>query len=128
MTKVFKDVSIFMEAAGQTIPPFNADRSSQSDLYMRLIQEEYSELMEAESDSDDVEICDACFDLIWVIVGYMHSRGWSCEGIWDEGSLSNLKKIDKKTGKVVKREDGKVMKPEGWQPPNFSKHVSTLPE
>ena len=26
-------------------------------------------------------------------------------------------------GKVVKREDGKVMKPEGWTPPDLSKFV-----
>jgi predicted HAD superfamily Cof-like phosphohydrolase len=128
MTIVFKEVAVFMKAAGQTIPTCNVDRSIQSDLYMSLIKEEYSELMEAEAVSDDVEICDACFDLIWVIVGYMHSRGWDCEQIWNEGALSNLEKIDRKTGKVIKREDGKVLKPEGWQPPNFSKHVSTLPE
>lgn len=127
MTIVFKEVSVFMEAAGQTIPPSNAERSSQSDLYMRLIQEEYTELMDAEAVSDDVEICDACFDLIWVIVGYMHSRGWPCEQIWNEGALSNLEKIDKKTKKVIKREDGKVMKPDDWQPPNFSKFVSNCP-
>jgi predicted HAD superfamily Cof-like phosphohydrolase len=53
----------------------------------------------------------------------MISRGWDCNAIWDEGSLSNLNKIDKKTGTVIKREDGKVLKPEGWQPPNFSKFV-----
>ena len=59
--------------------------------------------------------------MMWVIVGYMLSRGWDIDRIWDEGALSNLKKIDRATGKVLKREDGKVLKPEGWQPPNFSK-------
>jgi predicted HAD superfamily Cof-like phosphohydrolase len=90
---------------------------------MKLIEEEFSELMEAESASDDTEICDACFDLIWVIVGYMLSRGWSCEQIWDEGAKSNLSKIDPTTGMVIKREDGKILKPEGWKPPDFHKFV-----
>ena len=123
MSKTFTDVHVFMTAAGQDIPPFNANRSDQSDLYMKLIQEEFSELMDAEAVSDDTEICDACFDLMWVIVGYMKSRGWDCENIWDEGAQSNLSKIDPKTGLVRRREDGKILKPEGWQPPNFKKFV-----
>jgi predicted HAD superfamily Cof-like phosphohydrolase len=123
MSKTFTDVTVFMTAAGQSIPPFNANRSDQSDLYMKLIQEEYTELMDAEAVSDDAEICDACFDLMWVIVGYMKSRGWDCENIWDEGAKSNLSKIDSATGKVKKREDGKILKPESWKPPDFAKFV-----
>ena len=123
MSKVFADVHVFMNSAGQDIPPFNANRSTQSDLYMKLIQEEYTELMDAEAVSDDAEICDACFDLMWVIVGYMKSRGWDCEEIWDEGAQSNLSKIDPVTLRVKKRDDGKILKPEGWKPPDFAKFV-----
>lgn len=123
MSKTFTDVAVFMTAAGQSIPPFNANRSTQSDLYMKLIEEEYKELMDAEAVSDDAEICDACFDLMWVIVGYMKSRGWDCEEIWDEGAKSNLSKIDLVTLRVKKREDGKILKPEGWKPPDFAKFV-----
>ena len=123
MSKTFTDVTVFMTAAVQSIPPFNANRSEQSDLYMKLIQEEYTELMDAEAASDDAEICDACFDLMWVIIGYMKSRGWDCENIWDEGAKSNLSKIDKVTMLVKKREDGKILKPEGWKPPDFAKFV-----
>jgi predicted HAD superfamily Cof-like phosphohydrolase len=120
MTKVFTDVATFMTAAGQTI---NQNNQDQADLYLKLIHEEFLEMITAITNSDDVLTIDGCFDTIWVIVGYMLSRGWSCERIWDEGALSNLKKIDKATLKVLKREDGKVLKPEGWQPPDFSKFV-----
>ena len=123
MSKVFSDVHVFMHSAGQTIPPFNANPSAQSDLYFELIKEEYRELMDASIDKNDTEICDACFDLMWVVVGYMKSRGWDCEEIWDEGAQSNLSKIDPVTLKVKKREDGKILKPEGWKPPNFAKFV-----
>lgn len=123
MSKVFADVHVFMHSAGQDVPPFNANRSDQSDLYMKLIQEEYTELMDAEAVSDDAEICDACFDLMWVLVGYMKSRGWDCEEIWDEGAQSNLSKIDPVTLRVKRREDGKILKPEGWKPPDFAKLV-----
>lgn len=120
MTKVFRDVQVFMNAAGQTTTEQNL---TQAQLYKNLIKEEVSEFWEAEAVSDDVEEIDACFDMIWVIVGYMLSRGWNCDEIWDEGALSNLKKIDKATGKVLKREDGKVLKPEGWKSPDFTKFV-----
>lgn len=123
MSKTFTDVTVFMTAAGHSIPPFNANPSKQSDLYLRLIEEEFNELMDAQIQQNDAEICDACFDLMWVIVGYMKSRGWDCENIWDEGAKSNLSKIDKATGKVIKREDGKILKPEGWKPPDFAKFV-----
>ena len=121
MTKVFTDVATFMSAADQTI---GKDNPQQAELYQNLIHEEYLEFLEARQNNDDVLTIDACFDTIWVIVGYMLSRGWDCERIWDEGALSNLKKIDRETKKVLKREDGKVLKPEGWQPPNFSKFVN----
>ena len=120
MSKVFTDVQVFMSAAGQTTNEKNIEQSS---LYHRLICEEYNEYIQAKNANDEVEEIDACFDMIWVIVGYMMSRGWNCSAIWDEGAVSNLRKIDKETRKVLKREDGKVLKPEGWQPPDFSKFV-----
>jgi predicted HAD superfamily Cof-like phosphohydrolase len=120
MSKVFTDVQVFMSAAGHTITENNLN---QAQLYKDLIKEEVSEFWDAEAVSDDVEEIDACFDMIWVIVGYMMSRGWDCNKIWDEGALSNLRKIDKETRKVLKREDGKILKPEGWQPPEFTKFV-----
>jgi hypothetical protein len=36
---------------------------------------------------------------------------------------TNLAKIDKETGKVRKREDGKVLKPLGWKPPELAQFV-----
>jgi predicted HAD superfamily Cof-like phosphohydrolase len=36
---------------------------------------------------------------------------------------TNFAKIDKDTGKVRKREDGKVLKPLGWEPPNLAEYV-----
>ena len=120
MTKVFTDVEVFMRSAGQTS---RQDNLPQAELYKSLIKEEFTEFWEAEYDNNSVEMLDACFDMIWVIVGYMHSRGWDCEAAWDEGAKSNLSKIDPTSGRVIKREDGKILKPEGWKPPDFSKFV-----
>lgn len=124
MSKVFTDVAVFLKAVGQETPAIPQKIvSAQAQLYKNLIAEEVEEFWEAEAVSDDVEEIDACFDMIWVIVGYMKSRGWDCEQIWDEGAKSNLSKIDPATGLVRRREDGKILKPEGWKPPDFAKFV-----
>jgi predicted HAD superfamily Cof-like phosphohydrolase len=88
-----------------------------------LIEEEYIEFNDAIDANDEVEQLDACMDMIWVILGYCYMRGWDVKGAWNEVALSNLKKIDPKTKKVTKNENGKVMKPEGWTPPNLKKFV-----
>ena len=33
---------------------------------------------------------------------------------------TNFAKINPETGKVIKREDGKVLKPKGWEAPNLN--------
>jgi predicted HAD superfamily Cof-like phosphohydrolase len=118
MSKTFTDVQMFMLASGQTV---NTNNEEQSQLYHSLINEEYNEFVDARNKKNEVETLDACFDMMWVIIGYMLSKGYDVEGAWDEGSKSNLAKIDEVTGKVIKRADGKVLKPEGWQKPDFSK-------
>jgi predicted HAD superfamily Cof-like phosphohydrolase len=123
MTKVFTDVAIFLKACGQEYPVTPSPQNDLSKLYLKLIHEEYNEFKEALVEDNDTEQLDACFDMMWVIIGYMKSRGWDCENSWDEGAMSNLAKIDDATGKVIRREDGKILKPEGWKPPNFAKFV-----
>jgi len=41
------------------------------------------------------------------------------EGAWKEVMATNFAKIDRQLGKVRKREDGKVLKPAGWEPPKL---------
>jgi len=120
ITNFNKDVKTFMKAAGQTTTEVN---QPQSDLYYNLIKEEIAELHTSMDIGDKPEIIDACFDSIWVILGYMNSLGLDVDGIWKEGAANNLIKIDKETGLVTKRADGKILKPETWTPPNFQQFV-----
>ena len=120
ITNFNKDVKTFMKAAGQTTTTVN---QPQSDLYYNLIKEEIAELHTSMAIGDKPEIIDACFDSIWVILGYMNSLGLDVDGIWKEGAANNLIKIDKNTGLVTKREDGKILKPTTWRPPNFQQFV-----
>jgi len=123
MSKVFTDVQMFMRACDHITPTDPSEPSSLSELYKSLIDEEYTEFLEAYDNGNDAEQLDACFDMICVIVAYAKTRGWDIDKAWDEGAKSNLYKIDQASGRVIRREDGKILKPKGWEPPNFAKFV-----
>lgn len=108
------DVAKFMYACDQN----GKDFGSQAELYVDLIIEEFKELVKAYGDRDIVEVADACADLKWVIEGLEHTLNIPQQAVWDEVARSNLSKIGK-DGKVHKRADGKVLKPEGWTPPDI---------
>jgi len=117
------DVATFMRAGEQNVETKNAGfypgRIDQADLYFELVQEEFDELKEAVIKKDIVETADACADLIWVVEGLMYSLGIDPQTVWDEVTKSNNSKtVD---GKLVKRDDGKVLKPETFRPPNIQK-------
>jgi predicted HAD superfamily Cof-like phosphohydrolase len=88
-----------------------------------LIQEELNELWAANSAADKVECLDALIDILVVTIGAIHSMGADAEGAWKEVMRTNFAKIDKETGKVRKREDGKVLKPLGWRAPELKTYL-----
>jgi len=94
-----------------------------SDLYAKLIEEEFNEFKKALLDEDNIEQLDACMDMIWVILGYCHMKNFKVSQAWDEVAKSNFAKVDKATGKVMRRADGKILKPEGWKPPDLKEYV-----
>jgi predicted HAD superfamily Cof-like phosphohydrolase len=117
---VFKDQEKFMKACGQTTDQYN---ENQFKLYVKLIEEECRELAVAIENNDKVEILDALEDIMVVTAGAIHSAGFDGEGGWKEVMRSNFDKIDKETGMVRKREDGKVLKPLGWTAPDLRSFV-----
>ena len=121
MSNVFRDQAKFMNACGQTVGKRNQD---QFDLYLKLILEEVSELQTAVDDNDLVEQLDALIDIMVVTVGAVQSLGVDGEGAWKEVMSTNFAKIDSLTGRVRKREDGKILKPVGWRPPELSKYIN----
>jgi predicted HAD superfamily Cof-like phosphohydrolase len=120
MTNPFRDQAKFMTASDQTVGELN---QKQYQLYLDLMEEEWAELKVALTDNDRVEQLDALLDFIVVTIGAIHSGGFDGEGGWREVIGTNLAKIDKETGKVRKREDGKVLKPLGWVPPELGQFV-----
>jgi predicted HAD superfamily Cof-like phosphohydrolase len=114
MTNPFRDQEKFMRACDQSVDGFD---EAQYNMYKSLIDEEFKELQEA---SDMEAELDALIDILVVTIGAIHSAGFNGEGAWKEVMNTNFAKIDKETGKVRKREDGKVLKPLGWVAPNLT--------
>jgi predicted HAD superfamily Cof-like phosphohydrolase len=117
MTNPFRDQEKFMQACDQSVGEFN---EAQYQLYCNLISEEFNELVASKTKVDDL---DALIDILVVTIGAIHSLGVDAEGAWKEVMRTNFAKIDRDTGKVRKREDGKVLKPQGWTPPELAPFV-----
>lgn len=116
MTNIFEDQKRFMLACDQTVGEFDP---KQYRMYVNLVKEEWHELKDAVKDSNRVEQLDALIDILVVATGALHSMGVDAEAAWNEVMQTNFAKIDPETGKVKKRKDGKVLKPEGWEPPKL---------
>jgi len=117
MTNPFKDIDTFQTACDQEPSEANYD------MYLGLIAEEYTELADAIAADDQVEQLDALVDILVVTMGAIRAGGFDGEGAWKEVMDTNFAKIDPDTGKVRKREDGKVLKPEGWKAPELAQFV-----
>jgi predicted HAD superfamily Cof-like phosphohydrolase len=125
----FRDQEKFMKACDQSV----TGDEKQFRMYLDLIREEYKELLVAQGlddehnqvgEVDPVETVDALIDILVVTIGALHSMGADAEGAWKEVMRTNFSKVDIKTGKVRKREDGKVLKPIGWVAPNLAPYIT----
>lgn len=121
MTNPFKDQEKFMVASDQSVDKMN---QQQFNMYLRLIEEEAEELNQGIRNNNRTEVLDALTDILVVTIGAIHSAGFDAEGAWNEVMRTNFAKIDPETGKVRKREDGKVLKPEGWTPPDLKQFTT----
>ena len=117
---MFTDVRAFQRAVGQRVgekPEFPS--KEERDLRKKLLAEEYSEYVVAEYHNDLVEVADALADMIYIVCGTAVSYGIPLDDIFEEVHASNMAKLV--DGKVIRRADGKIQKPEGWQPPDIER-------
>jgi len=121
MTNPFRDQEKFMKACDQKVDAYSI---SQYKMYLNLIDEEHRELQEAVEADDLTEQLDALIDILVVTIGAIHSAGFDGEGAWKEVMATNFAKIDRETGRVRKREDGKVLKPDGWTAPDLKGYLT----
>jgi predicted HAD superfamily Cof-like phosphohydrolase len=95
------------------IPEFPADEIV--DLRKRLVEEELSELIQALDTRDMIEVADGIADSIYVLIGMALSFGIPLAEVWTEVQRTNMSKEGGST-----RADGKILKPEGWKPPDIA--------
>ena len=115
---MFTDVRDFHKAFGQRIgekPEFPDE--DERKLRVKLLKEEFIEYMDGESFNDLVEVADALADIIYIACGTAVSYGIPLDDVFAEVHRSNMAKLV--DGKVIRREDGKIQKPEGWTPPDI---------
>jgi predicted HAD superfamily Cof-like phosphohydrolase len=115
----YTDVRDFHQAFGQRIGEYPSipEDVNERELRMSLLEEEVNEYFDAEEKADIVEIADALADIIYIACGTAVSYGIPLDEVFKEVHNSNMSKLV--DGKVIRREDGKVQKPEGWKPPDI---------
>jgi len=121
---MYTDVLHFMKACG------HEPSHKLVALYHDLVAEEVGELEvgiakfnAAESKEELIaakaETLDAICDSIWVLIGLARAMDLPLDWGWDEVAITNFKKIDPELGIVRRDENGKIMKPERWVPPDM---------
>jgi len=94
-------------------------------LEYKMAKEELDEYVEACEDNDKVEILDAIVDQLYLLVGRAYKHGISPKTLqeaYEEVHRSNMSKLTD-SGKVLKRDDGKIIKSANFTPPDLKKFV-----
>jgi len=120
MSNMFIDVKEFQTAVGQKVgtkPEF--PEPEERELRLRLLKEEYEEYIQGECRNDLENIAKELADIIYIVCGTAVSYGIPLDRVFDEVHRSNMAKLV--DGKPVRRADGKILKPDGWKPPNINK-------
>ena len=115
----FELVGDFMESMEQDVlirPSFPED--SVQKLRLDLIEEELDELQYGIDNQDMIELADALTDLLYVVYGAGHAFGIDLDECFKEVHQSNLSKLGPDF-RPIKREDGKVLKPDTYFPPDL---------
>lgn len=123
------DVHNFMKACG------HEPSHKLVSLYHELVREEIGELEEAmsaynasenqqEEAQASADALDAICDSIWVLIALAKAMNLPLEWGWDAVASTNLKKIDPELGIVNRDQNGKIMKPDRWVPPDMLRIVN----
>lgn len=107
-------------------PVFDVEKACQFSndrkLRLSLLKEEFEEYVQAEEENDIVAVADALADMLYIIFGTAHAYNIPLDEIFSEVHSTNMAKVGK-NGKVERREDGKILKPKGWKPPQIAKMI-----
>lgn len=122
MRDSFEEVVEMCIAFGQQVQeqPALPNEKEVRSLRIKLLLEEVQEYLTAEGADDLIGVADALGDIAVIIFGTAAAYGIPLPEVFDEIHRSNMAKVSEH-GSVIRREDGKILKPEGWTPPNIEK-------
>lgn len=116
---MFGDIYLFHSKAGAYIgmKP-KVPQLEVVQLREKLIEEEYREVVDALHSENLASIAQELVDLIVVTLGTAVSYGIDLNQVWNLVQKANMAKVG-----GPKREDGKILKPEGWQRPDVATEI-----
>ena len=134
MASMQYDVETFMRMCGQEVKTHPEAPSAEIvTLRKNLIYEEVmglGELFDSMDKGDLVGIADGIADVLYVVLGTAAAYGIDAQACFDEAHRSNMTKAtwDERTQTfvVIKREDGKILKPDTFVPADFGKVLKEL--
>ena len=108
-----KKVKEFTQACNDSLPnrPQQLDKNAVK-FITQMVKDELKELEEA---SNIIDQADAFVDMMYYICDAAVRNGINLDPIFEIVHHSNMNKVI--NGKVKRREDGKIMKPNNWIPP-----------
>lgn len=114
-----------------TITPAQRDHLGVLSNTLRMFSKEFKQGLH-EGDilrANHADLIDADFDLAWVSVAAVYSTSIAGHLAIAHGTHTNLAKFPVINGErvCIKDENGKIKKPEGWQPPDFTPYVDPTP-
>ncbi|GEL74639.1 hypothetical protein [Myxococcus virescens] len=113
---MLEEVLEYAAASGVEVSAMGCDIADVSDLDVRAVP-----WMEP----DLTRMAHEATDALYLTLGTLVTMGAPARECFDEVAQANLRKAP--GGKAEIRDDGKVMKPAGWVPPNVGRVLETLP-
>lgn len=104
----------FTKACSENLPEIPNEMTPSDILFIKeMVNDELDELEVAKTIGEQA---DALVDAVIYIFDMANRKGINLMPIFDIVHNANMKKVV--NGKVIRRPDGKILKPEGWQKPD----------
>jgi len=91
---------------------------NESEILIKILNQQLQERKNRKVEHLLSDQADALGDMIYFIYNCACKKGINLTPILMEIHQANMNKKDPITNQFLKREDGKIIKPENWQPPN----------
>ncbi|MDA0710577.1 MAG: HAD family hydrolase [bacterium] len=103
----------FTEACNDELPARPRRMTSEGITFIRkMVNDEMEEL---EASTTVTEQADALVDAIYYICDFAVRNGINLDPLFEIVHGANMQKVVR--GKVIRRDDGKILKPDGWEDP-----------